>query len=184
MWVLLDYAAGALAAIEWSTVWDVTLGALLALWVTHQSPHPAGRQVNIQADASNGCHTDLTISGHTLRALLDSGATGLPLVLGSNQAAEIGIPVSSLKFSHSYSSANGIGYEAYVRLPEITLAGWTLRDVSAVITQAPQSEVLFGAELLHQLNFTTGNGYCRLSMPIAAAHTTAARHRRRAWTAE
>jgi clan AA aspartic protease (TIGR02281 family) len=167
MWVLMDYAAAALAAVEWSTIWDVTLGAMLALWVTHQSPAgPGGRQVTIQADADHGCHTDLTTAnGHTLRMLLDSGATGLPLVFGSNQIAALGISKGSLEFSHSYSSANGIGREAFVTLHNITLFGGVMDEIPAAITEAPMDEGLLGSELLHFVNFTTNGGTCRLTLP-------------------
>jgi clan AA aspartic protease (TIGR02281 family) len=183
MWFIIEGLADMAAGVEWSSLWNVTLGALLAMWVTHQEPSPAGRQgrqISIPVDASNGCHTDLTVNGHVFRMLLDTGATGMPLVFGSNQADDLDID-EPLEFSYSYSSANGIGKEALVHLRQITLSGWTLRNVPAVITQAPQDEGLLGAEFLHRLNFTLTPGYCTLSMPVEAR--IAARpvhHRRRA----
>lgn len=174
MWFIIDALADMAAGVEWSSLWNMTLGALLAMWVTHQSSNPAGRQVVIPADSSNGCHTELSVNGHPLEALLDSGATGMPLVLGSNQAAEIGIPVSKLRFNQPYSSANGVGYEALVRLRSVTIAGWTMQGVPAVITEASQDEALLGAVFLHRMNFTTtSDGNCSLSMPVEARMTTA-----------
>jgi clan AA aspartic protease (TIGR02281 family) len=181
MWFFLEAIADAIMAIEWSTIADVALGAFLAVWVTHQAPHPgAGRQVVIPTDGANGCHTDMTVNGHVVRVLLDSGATGMPLVFGSNQADDLGVD-GPLDYSHSYSSANGIGHEAFVRLREITLSGWTMHGVPAVITQVAQNEGLLGAEFLHRLNFTTSDGYCTLSMPLEARMTArTVRHRRQA----
>jgi clan AA aspartic protease (TIGR02281 family) len=172
MWFLIEAIIDALAAVEWSTIADVGLGALLAVWVTHQAAHPAGRQVVIRADGAKGCHTNLTVNGHALRVLLDSGAIGLPLVLGSNHAADLGIAKASLDFSHSYSSANGQGQYALVRVREVTLAGWSMHDIPAVVTKAAQSEALLGAEYLHRLSFTTTDGYCTLTMPVEAARAT------------
>ena len=180
MWIFFEAIVDAIAAIEWSTIADVAMGAFLAVWVTHQAPHPgAGRQVVIPTDGANGCHTDMTVNGHVEHMLLNSGATGMPLVFGSNQAADFGID-GPLDYSHSYSSANGIGHEAFVRLREITLSGWTMREVPAVITQAPQSEGLLGAEFLHRMAFTASDGYCTLSMPVEASRMIANKtaHRR------
>jgi predicted aspartyl protease len=105
--------------------------------------------------------------------ILDSGALGSPLLFGSNMADDLGLDRQSLDFSQRYAAINGEGSAAFVTLPEITLLGLTFRDVPAVITQAPQTEGLIGAEILHHLNFTTTPGYCSLSMPVEAARMTA-----------
>ena len=168
MLFIAERLAAAIATVEWSTVWDVTLGAMLALWVTHQAPQPAaaGRQVTIPVESDSGCHTTLTANGHAFPELLDSGALGLPLLFGSNQAADLGLDKESLDFSHRYVAINGEGRAAFVTLPEITVFGWTFRNVPAVITKAPQTEGLIGAEVLHRLNFSTTPGYCSVSLPV------------------
>jgi clan AA aspartic protease (TIGR02281 family) len=164
---------GIIGIFEWETLANIALGFFLASWITHQAPNPAGRQVVIPVDGGHGCHTNLTVNGHVFRVLLDSGATGMPVVFGSNQADDLGIE-GTLDYSHSYSSANGEGREAFTRLREITLSGWTMRDVPAVITKAPQDEGLLGAELLHRLNFAATDGYCTLTMPVEAQMTAEA----------
>jgi predicted aspartyl protease len=175
MWELLFDAA------VWNTARDVALGAFAALWMSSQGGPQAqappgnggGRTLVIPAGADGSCHASLTVRGHTFRMLLDSGATGstFSLVFGSNMAAALGFDPQSLSYDNSYSSANGDGSEARVTLPEARFSapgssdGWMLRNAPAVITKARQEEGLFGAALLHKLNFSTWGGYCRLSLP-------------------
>jgi clan AA aspartic protease (TIGR02281 family) len=179
MWELLE----PLLTIEWR---DVMVAGATALWMAmhNNAPlppnHPVanGRHVVIRADASGACHASVMVAGHALPVLLDSGATGMPLMFGSNQADDLGIDQSSLIYSHRYQSANGIGREAVITLPAVTLAGWSMHDVEAVITRAPQDEGLFGAQLLHRFNFQAVDGYCTLTVPdevarIGANHPTA-----------
>jgi clan AA aspartic protease (TIGR02281 family) len=124
----------------------------------------AGRSLVITADESNACHTEITIHGHRFRMLLDSGATGVGLVFGSNQAAALGFSPKALLYSQTYSSANGDGREAAVRLHDVRLREWRLGDVDAVITRAPQDEGLVGADLLHRLEFRATDRACILTM--------------------
>ncbi len=124
----------------------------------------AGRSLVIAADDSNACHTEITIRGHRFRMLLDSGATGVGLVFGSNQAAALGFSPRALSYSQIYSSANGEGREAAVRLHDVRLREWRLGDVDAVITRAPQDEGLVGADLLHRLEFRTTKSACILTI--------------------
>jgi clan AA aspartic protease (TIGR02281 family) len=148
----------------------LALGGIIAAvagfanWDNGSSPD-ADRTLVIPADASNACRADVTIGSHTFRVLLDSGAVGAALVFGSNHAAALGFSPRALSYSQTYSSANGEGREAVVRLHDVRLHGWQLGGVTAVITRAPQDEGLFGAELLHRLKFRTGNGFCGLTMP-------------------
>ena len=161
--------------LEWAG--DVALGALAAGWVMSQ-PSPDGQkhgqEISIPADASHGCHAELTIiagngQNRTFSALLDSGATGHALVMGSNQAyGDLGIDPRALTFSHTYRSANGVGHYATIVLREVKLSSFRLENFPAEITQAPQDEMLIGAEILHRLSFTTAKGVCKLSLPVEA----------------
>jgi clan AA aspartic protease (TIGR02281 family) len=130
-------------------------------------PHSGqDRTLVIPADAGNACHAELSIHGHRFRVLLDSGATGgAPLVFGFNQAAALGFDPRALNYSGRYGSANGEGREAFVRLADVRLQDWRLGNVPAVITRAAQDEGLFGAELLHRLEFRTTKGACVLTIP-------------------
>jgi clan AA aspartic protease (TIGR02281 family) len=163
---LLVYLAEWLMTVEWSSI---ALGAIAVLYMWSKEPH-ADRMIVIPADAGNACHADLTVNKHVFRhMLLDTGATGMPLVFGSNHAAALGFDQSSLAYSHIYTSANGQGREASVQLHDVSLNGWSLGGVAAVVTKATQDDGLIGAELLHALNFRTVKGYCVLTMPEQVA---------------
>jgi clan AA aspartic protease (TIGR02281 family) len=142
---------------------DALLGAFAVLWMFAKSPH-ADHMIVFKADASGACHADVTIHNHAFHSLLDSGAIGMPLVFGSNNLADLGLP-RTLSFTHSYSSANGEGQAGGVILSEVKFGGWVMHDVPAMITKAPQDEPLFGAMLLHRLSFRTVKGFCVLEMP-------------------
>lgn len=151
--------------VEWQAVKDVLLGAVAALWLTWHAPN-TGRQIVIPADSSNACHTELTSNGNTFKTMLDSGAVGQALVFGSNHAKALGLK-GPLSYDHRYGSANGDGYMAIVKLPEVQVFGWKIRDIPASITRAPMPEGLLGAELLHKVNFTTAKGYCVVTAPVS-----------------
>jgi clan AA aspartic protease (TIGR02281 family) len=161
-----------MAAIDWAAIESFATGLLLALWVSAHHVAVNARSVIIPVDGGNACHSEITISRHKIPVLLDSGATGVPLVLGSNQADDLGIS-DRLAFDHRYSSANGEGREAVVTLPEVEFAGWRMHNVRAVITQARQDEALFGAVLLHKLQFQATEEACVLTMPDEAARIAA-----------
>jgi clan AA aspartic protease (TIGR02281 family) len=166
-WLLIDWEAISGALIAFGA------GVLVAQHAPQPEPqHANGRQIVIPADADNSCHAELTANGHRFHVLLDSGATGTnALVFGSNMVAALSIDPRSLSYSGSYSSANGIGQQASVRLREVKMSGWVLHDVPAVITKAAQDEPLFGAGFLHQLSFNTVNGYCLLTVPVEARYS-------------
>jgi clan AA aspartic protease (TIGR02281 family) len=153
--------------------WLALLGLVAAVVVLAanwdgDAPQETKRTLVIHADSNNACYTQVTIGGHAFRVLLDSGAAVAGLVFGSNHAAALGFSPRALSYSQAYSSANGEGREAPVLLHDVRLNGWQLGDVPAVITRAAQDEGLFGAELLHQLEFRTTKGFCVLTMPEAS----------------
>jgi clan AA aspartic protease (TIGR02281 family) len=119
----------------------------------------------LRGDEFGQCHVDARVNGALVRRmLLDSGAGG-HLIFGSNHAAQLGFEAARLSYDQSYSSANGYGREASVRIRELRLFknGFILRDVPAVITQARQNEPLVGIEVLRRLNFRLTGGMCELS---------------------
>jgi clan AA aspartic protease (TIGR02281 family) len=126
-----------------------------------------GSDLTIPVGSYNQCETDISANNHTFHALLDSGANG-HLTFGRNHAKALGFNPDSLSYSYTYGSANGTGHLAKVTLREVRIGNWSLRDVPAEITQAEQSEVLVGLEILHPLNFRLSGGACHLQLPQAA----------------
>jgi clan AA aspartic protease (TIGR02281 family) len=158
-------------ALEWA---DILLGGVAACAIlgcgsingpSHSATGGAGREISIPVGSYNQCETDLTANGHTFHGgLLDSGASG-HLTFGSNHAKALGFDAESLSYSGSFESANGTGRYAHVKLRELKIGNWSLRDVPAEITQATQSAPIVGLEILHVLNFHLSGGYCHLELP-------------------
>jgi clan AA aspartic protease (TIGR02281 family) len=158
-WLAIDYEA-IIAALS-----GAIAGAVI---VSHaqapQAPQTSERQVVIPVGSSNECESDLRANDHEFRVLLDSGATG-HLTFGRNHARDLGFDPERLSYSHTYTSANGPGRYATVRLREVRLSGLVMRNVPAEITDASQGEPLLGLEILHALNFHLTKGYCLLTVP-------------------
>jgi len=123
-----------------------------------------GREIVATGSWGKGCYVVANINGKVFRLLLDTGASGT-VTFGRNHAEQLGIESSGLNFDHSYTSANGEGHYAKIRLRELRLSSFTLRDVDADITQAPQSVPLLGVELLHLLHLHLKDGNCILTVP-------------------
>jgi clan AA aspartic protease (TIGR02281 family) len=155
-WLAIDYEA-IIAVLS-----GMVAGAVIA--GHSQAPQANGRQVVIPVGSSNECQSDLRANNHQFRVLLDSGATG-HLTFGRNHARDLGFEPERLSYSHTYTSANGDGRYASIRLREVRLSSFVMRDVPAEITDAPQSEPLLGLEILHTLNFHLTDGYCLLTLP-------------------
>jgi clan AA aspartic protease (TIGR02281 family) len=121
-----------------------------------------GRRLLIRGDAEGSCYVSARANGAVFdRLLLDTGASGY-LTFGRNHAARLGYNAASLPYVNQYGSANGVGYEAFVRLREFRLGSFVMRDVIAAITETPQDAPLVGIEILRRLNLRLGGGNCEL----------------------
>jgi clan AA aspartic protease (TIGR02281 family) len=131
-----------------------------------------GSELRIPVGSYNQCEYDITANGHSFpQSVFDSGASG-HLTFGKNHARDLGFDPGKLSYSHVYGSANGDGHEAKVTLRELKIGNWTLHDVPAVITEATQSQVLVGLEILGPLNFRLSKDYCYVSLPQAAVRAS------------
>jgi clan AA aspartic protease (TIGR02281 family) len=127
---------------------------------------PGSRRLVIAGDARGQCHVAARVNDSLIPGLLiDSGASGY-ITFGRNHAAQLGFDPAKLAYRYSYSSANGVGHEAKVRVREFRLEeSFAMRDVPAVITEVAQSEPLLGIEILRRLNLRLTGGNCELSWP-------------------
>jgi clan AA aspartic protease (TIGR02281 family) len=152
--------------INWDAVATALGGALLGAWLA-SSPaggNVNGRQLVIPASAGHECHAELEANGHTFSFLMDTGATG-HMIFGSNQASDLGLDPERLHFTQSYSSANGDGHYARIRVRQVRLSNLVWHNVPADITEAPQAQPILGLEILHALNFQLRNGDCVVTLP-------------------
>ena len=88
------------------------------------------------------------VNGVPLNMMFDTGASDI--ALRAEDAAKLGLDVSSLNFSKSYSTANGMARSASVVLNSVTIGGITRKNVRASVSQPGQ----LGVNLLGQ-SFTS-----------------------------
>jgi aspartyl protease family protein len=88
----------------------------------------------------------LTINSAPIRFVVDTGATDLVLTL--EDAARVGIDMTTLRFSGVAHTANGQTRTATVRLDTVALGGLTDQDVRAVVNQGQMNGSLLGMNYL------------------------------------
>lgn len=103
----------------------------------------------LQVHAAEGGHffIIIDINGAPERFLVDTGASDIVLSPRAAQAA--GFDLSSLNYSRAYSTANGTGAGAPVRIETLDIGPLRLRDVPASVNNAPMSESLLGMSFLN-----------------------------------
>jgi clan AA aspartic protease (TIGR02281 family) len=92
---------------------------------------------------------------------IDTGAGGL--VFARNHVRQLGLNPAALRFDQPYSSANGDGREANIRLRELRIGGFVLKDVAAFVTPTPMENPLLGTTVLRFLFLEFRRGACLLS---------------------
>ncbi|NBO19523.1 MAG: TIGR02281 family clan AA aspartic protease [Proteobacteria bacterium] len=108
--------------------------------------------------AAEGGHfyIEAEINGAPERFLVDTGASDIVLSPRAAQAA--GFDIAALNYSRQYSTANGNGSGAPVRLDILAVGPAVLRDVPASVNNAPMDESLLGMAFLRQFSSYTFQG--------------------------
>jgi clan AA aspartic protease (TIGR02281 family) len=97
-----------------------------------------------------------------LTFLLDSGADGLFFTVASHARA-LGIDPEQLRFDHSFSNWIGTVRGGTVRLRELRIGNWSLRNVEAFIDESGMRQALLGLPFLNLLNYRVVGNTCELS---------------------
>ena len=90
------------------------------------------------------------VNGSPVHFMLDTGASFVTLTPEAAEAA--GLAPSTLRFSASVSTANGVVRVAPVRLREMRLGQLTVEDVDAVVVETPLPISLLGMSFLKRLD--------------------------------
>ena len=116
------------------------------------------RKVAIPADASTHYIADAVVNGHTIRVVVDTGATDVALTQES--ARRLGIKPAESEFTTLISTANGVVGAAPVVLSEIRLGAIAVRNVPAIVVPGDALAVnLLGMSFLSRLHkFEVGGG--------------------------
>jgi aspartyl protease family protein len=127
-----------------------------------------GAQVNLGGTASQGSgstivlaagsgghfFTNGTINGHSVRFLVDTGATFVSM--GAEQARELGVDMSKGQRGMS-NTANGQIVVYKVKLASVRVGDVQLYDVDGLVSQQPMEAVLLGNSFLTRFQMTREN---------------------------
>ncbi|TCQ29793.1 TIGR02281 family clan AA aspartic protease [Rhizobium sp. PP-CC-3G-465] len=126
-------------------------------------PAAAGaREVVLPAGPGGHFSTNLEVNGRSVLGLIDTGAT--VVALNESTARRIGLSLSTLDYSISVSTANGLAKAASVTLKRIKVGSIAVDNVQAmVLPDAALSDTLVGMSFLNRLSsFAVEDGALRL----------------------
>lgn len=129
-----------------NSVWSRTLAVLMPGYAVQLTPGT----VIVGAGEDRHFRVDATVDGAAIQFLVDTGATSV--VLNRHDARRIGFTNDTLSFTRRTETANGIGLGAPVRLREIRVGEIVVRDIRALVNQAPMSSSLLGINFLERLS--------------------------------
>ncbi|MCD7110198.1 TIGR02281 family clan AA aspartic protease [Rhizobium sp. DKSPLA3] len=120
------------------------------------------REVVLPAGPGGHFSTTLDINGRSVRGLIDTGAT--VVALNESTARRIGLSLSTLDYSISVSTANGLAKAASVTLKRIKVGNIAVENVAAmVLPDTALSDTLVGMSFLNRLSsFAVEDGALRL----------------------
>ncbi len=140
--------------------------AVAALAETEVVPPPSlskvrpagGFKVAIPADPSGHYFANAVVNGHSLRVVVDTGASDV--ALSEETARRLGLKFDQLRFTIPVSTANGMAFAAEATLAEVRVGSITVRDVSAIVMPGEALDVnLLGMSFLNRLRkFEVGGG--------------------------
>lgn len=153
-WVFVEYRGRMGMALRTAAAWAlIFVGAMAGFGLWNDLRSPLRQQAVITSDgveiarASDGhFHLTLQVNGTPVEFLVDTGAS--TMVLSQATARRLGIDPASLVFTGAAQTANGVVRTAQVRLPEVTLGGWTDHNIPAAVTDGAMDLSLLGMDYL------------------------------------
>ena len=130
---------------ELSLVGDRVAGELLP----SRAVEVAEGVVEIRAGTGGHFVVTATVNGQPVDFLVDTGASDV--VLSPDDAARLGYHPENLRFTRQYTTANGIGRGAPVRLDSLSVGPIAYADLPASVNEAPMGESLLGMTFLRRL---------------------------------
>ena len=101
-------------------------------------------------ESANGQYAVMgDVNGRPVRFMVDTGSSDI--VLSPDDAARLGAP-ASLKFDHTYETANGAGLGADWQVSSLAVGPIQFSGVPVSVNKAPMSSSLLGMSFLHRLD--------------------------------
>jgi aspartyl protease family protein len=95
-------------------------------------------------------NVDALVNGKRIQFLIDTGASDV--VLSPFDAKRLGFDLIKLKYSKSYSTANGVVKGAPIKLSQILIGNIIVKDISATVNGSDMRKSLLGMEFLKRLS--------------------------------
>jgi aspartyl protease family protein len=119
------------------------------------------RTIAFRASPDGHYRIDATVDGTSVRFAVDTGASGV--VLNQRDAERLGLDPSTLRYTQTFSTANGLTRGAPVRLGSLTIGPIAMTDVRASVNEGELDESLLGMQFLEKLaEVTIKNGVLTL----------------------
>jgi aspartyl protease family protein len=147
-WVALGFIIVAIYGYR-DELADVGRRVMAELRPTHGEETQGGEMIFTRA-ADRQFWIDAQVDGVAIRFMVDTGASSV--VLNLADAARLGFPRSSLKFTQEFWTANGRTRGAPVTLREVRIGSIRFSNVEASVNQGELSESLLGMHLLEKLS--------------------------------
>jgi len=107
------------------------------------------RTIAFRASADRQYRIDATVDGIAVRFMVDTGASGV--VLNQRDAARLGLDPSTLAYTQTFSTANGLTRGAPVTLGSLKIGPIAMTDVRASVNEGELDESLLGMHFLERL---------------------------------
>lgn len=115
---------------------------------TGQSVHLEAGTITLPRAADGHYYLTADVDGVPVRFLVDTGAT--QVVLSQNDAERIGIDLRSLPFLGRAQTANGEVRTAMIRIDQMSVDGFSDRNVRAWVNEGELSDSLLGMSYLQR----------------------------------
>jgi aspartyl protease family protein len=127
------------------------------------STAPQGRSVTLRADSLGGFQANAMINGHSVRVVVDTGAT--TVAMSSETARRLGVLTQRSDYRLTLSTANGTVEAAPVMLTDVRIGDILVRNVQAVVIPGEAlGTTLLGMSFLSRLHkFEISRGQLVLS---------------------
>ena len=159
-WVMVEYRKRMGVALRSALAWGMIVVGLMAgygLWGDiRQDIMPvqaiSGQQVTIPRAADGHYYPSISVGGHEISFMADTGASSI--VLSPADARKLGIDPAGLTFFGQAMTANGVVRTATVTLQDVSFGPFHDDSVTAQVNEAEMENSLLGMDYLGRFSVT------------------------------
>lgn len=166
-WVFARYRGRLAQALQQAILWLFLFAGAVLLYglkddlrrqvFPSQAVQIEGGKIALQRAGDQHFYANLKVNGQDIVFLVDTGATDI--VLSQQDAQNVGVDLSQLRFLGTAHTANGKVRTARIKLDQIEFADQTDRRVTAWVNDSPMGTSLLGMAYLSRFSSIeiTGN---------------------------